>query len=158
MLASEPYEENKSFKYHAKNYKLSPYDREVCKKMERTYAYLPELFSNNLKIVDGKIQFYYHDLSLIEGLFQYGKDGLAVDVLMKEQYNCAHGNALHPSSVNDGMLLKPIMKKKLIIASIVAAITATTAYAYIQCPTCKGSGWDKNLKCLPCGGDGKIGN
>ena len=50
------------------------------------------------------------------------------------------------------------MKKKLIIASIVAAITATTAYAWTQCLSCKGTGWNGNLKCYPCGGDCKIGD
>jgi DnaJ-class molecular chaperone len=48
------------------------------------------------------------------------------------------------------------MKTKLIIITIIAAV-ATTAYAYIQCPQCRGSGWDGNLKCFSCGGDGKIG-
>ena len=51
-----------------------------------------------------------------------------------------------------------IMKKKLIIASIITAFTASAAYAWIQCPQCKGSGWNGTLKCFSCGGDGKIGN
>ncbi len=50
------------------------------------------------------------------------------------------------------------MKKKLIIATIIAAISATTAYAWVQCNVCKGTGWNGTLKCYPCGGDGKIGN
>lgn len=50
------------------------------------------------------------------------------------------------------------MKKKLIIATVIAAITATSAYAYTQCLSCKGTGWNGTLKCYPCGGDGKIGN
>ena len=51
-----------------------------------------------------------------------------------------------------------IMKKKLILASIIAAITATAAHAWIQCPQCKDSGWNGALKCFSCGGVGKIGN
>lgn len=50
------------------------------------------------------------------------------------------------------------MKKKLIIACVVTAITTTAAYAWVQCTSCKGSGWNGTLKCYPCGGDGKIGS
>ena len=38
------------------------------------------------------------------------------------------------------------MKKKLIIASIIAAITAT-AYAGTKCMSCKGTGWNGHFKC-----------
>lgn len=48
------------------------------------------------------------------------------------------------------------MKKKLMIGSIVAALTAT-AYAYMQCPICKGTGWEKEKKCQFCNGTGKVG-
>jgi DnaJ-class molecular chaperone len=53
------------------------------------------------------------------------------------------------------------MKKKLIIASIVAAFTATSVYAAVMCHSCDGTGWRKlpgnNVtKCVTCGGDGVI--
>jgi DnaJ-class molecular chaperone len=48
-----------------------------------------------------------------------------------------------------------IMKKKLIIASIIAAITAT-AYAGAKCMQCNGTGWKGQFKCATCGGDGEI--
>lgn len=46
------------------------------------------------------------------------------------------------------------------IAIIIAATltTAALALAGIKCYKCKGSGWDGNFRCLPCGGDGEIGN
>lgn len=49
------------------------------------------------------------------------------------------------------------MKKKLIIASIIAAITAT-AYAGAKCIQCKGTGWNGSYRCASCGGDGEVGN
>lgn len=48
------------------------------------------------------------------------------------------------------------MKTKIAIAIITAA-AITTVYAWIKCPPCNGTGWDGNLKCFSCGGDGKIG-
>lgn len=55
------------------------------------------------------------------------------------------------------------MKKKLIIASVIAAITATAAYAAVMCTDCNGTGWKKIpgnnvIKCPACGGDGVFGN
>ncbi len=51
--------------------------------------------------------------------------------------------------------INTIMKKKLIIASIIAAITAT-AYAGAKCIQCNGTGWRGQFKCATCGGDGEI--
>jgi DnaJ-class molecular chaperone len=53
------------------------------------------------------------------------------------------------------------MKKKLIIASIIAAVTASSVYAAVVCHSCNGTGWKKIpgnnvIKCVTCGGDGVI--
>lgn len=114
VLASEEYEKHKGFKYHKKSYKISPYDRNICKSFERNFEYSSELFSDNLKIEGNKIIFQYHDLSLIESMFQSNRDMMAVDILFKDQFSCENGNSLHPSSVYDGMMLKPVKKSRLL--------------------------------------------
>lgn len=48
--------------------------------------------------------------------------------------------------------------KKIVIIAISAACAVATAYAGMKCWQCKGTGWNKDLKCLTCGGDGEIGN
>ncbi|HAW50752.1 MAG TPA: hypothetical protein DCX54_00250 [Flavobacteriales bacterium] len=113
VVGSAPYKKEKNFSYSSKSHKINPYDREVCKIFERTYSYLPELFSNNLRIEGNRIVFYYHDLALIEGILDMGKDALAVDIMTNEQFACDHGNMLHPSPVHKGMMLKPVKKSKL---------------------------------------------
>jgi hypothetical protein len=114
VLGSEPYSKKPGFKYHKKSYKVSPYDRNACKKFSRDFVYLRELFSDNLRYEGKKINLYYHDLSLIENLLEYNKNGFAVDILKKDQFTCDGGNSLHPSKVHNGMMLKPIYKKKLL--------------------------------------------
>lgn len=114
VLASEEYEKYDGFSYHKKSYKISPYDRNLCKDFDRNFEYSSELFSDNLKIEGRKIVFRYHDLSLIESMFQTNKDAMAVDILLKDQYKCEGGNALHPSKVYDGMMLKPMNRSKLL--------------------------------------------
>ena len=114
VIASEPYEKYPSFKYNSKSYKVAPYDKNLCKDMERNFAYLAELFSDNLRIIDNRIEFYYHDLAFIESLIQASGDGLAVDILHNDQFACARGNILHPSTVYNGMMLKPVKKSRLL--------------------------------------------
>ncbi len=114
VLATEPYEKYPGFKYHPKSYKIAEYDRNICKSVERDFQYLAELFSDNLIIKDGAVYFHYHDLSLIEALLKSNKDALALDIILNEQYSCDHGNAVHPSPVYDGMMLKPVKKSKLL--------------------------------------------
>lgn len=114
VVASEPYEKENGFKYHAKSYKIAPYEKNTCKNLERNFEYLDELFSDNFIIKKRKIYFYYHDLNLIESLLQTNRDGLGVDILKKDQFACEKGNSLHPSGVYDGMMLKPLNKSKLL--------------------------------------------
>ena len=114
VLASEPYQKHKGFKYHPKSYKIAPYDRNVCKGFERDFKYISELFSDNLRVQGKNIMFYYHDLNLMEALLESNRDMLAIDVLEKSQFSCESGNMLHPSPVYDGMMLKPLKKSKLL--------------------------------------------
>lgn len=48
--------------------------------------------------------------------------------------------------------------KKIVIIAVSTACAIATAYAGMKCWNCKGTGWDKNLRCGTCGGDGEIGN
>lgn len=113
VLGSEPYEKHPGFNYDKKSYKIAPYDRSVCKGFERNFAYISELFADNLRINGKKIQFYHHNLSLMESLIETGKDRLAVDIIFKDQFSCDHGNVIHPSPIQKGMMLKPVNKCKL---------------------------------------------
>lgn len=48
------------------------------------------------------------------------------------------------------------MKTKTIAIIVMAALAATAiAQTGIKCVSCKGTGWNGNLKCGACGGDGE---
>lgn len=68
---------------------------------------------------------------------------------------CRSNRPGFPGSTKTKHKTNIIMKKKLIIASIIAAITAT-AYAGAKCMQCNGTGWKGQFKCATCGGDGEI--
>lgn len=114
VLGSEEYTKIATADYPKKDFKITPYTREICNVFQRDYAYLPELLSNNLRFEGRKIVFYYHDLSLIESIFESNKDMMAVDIMTKDQFSCNHGNQLYPSKVSDGLMLKPIKKNALL--------------------------------------------
>jgi hypothetical protein len=45
---------------------------------------------------------------------------------------------------------------------IIAALCSSPSHGPVaqgsKCLACKGSGWNGNVKCVPCGGDGVFGN
>ena len=70
---------------------------------------------------------------------------------------CRSNRPGFPGTTKTKHKINTTMKKKLIIASIIAAITAT-AYAGAKCIQCKGTGWNGSYRCASCGGDGEVGN
>ena len=66
-----------------------------------------------------------------------------------------------PGTTKTKHKINTTMKKKLIIASIIAGALSTAVYAAVVCHSCDGTGWKKlpgnNVtKCVTCGGDGVI--
>jgi len=59
------------------------------------------------------IYFYYSNLPYFKEFVNGPDDGLAIDIVAREQFNCAHNNNLHGSPVFDGWMLKPVYYKKL---------------------------------------------
>lgn len=114
VMGSEPYQPVQGVKYSKNSYKVRPYDKEVCKGLNRNFSYLPALMSNNLYVRDGRVYFYFHDLNLIKAFIARGSDALAVDIVRKDQLSCGTGNSLHASEVYDGYMLKPLKKGKLL--------------------------------------------
>ena len=47
--------------------------------------------------------------------------------------------------------------KKIIFTIAAVTLLSAAAHAWIKCPPCNGTGWQGNLTCFSCGGDGKIG-
>lgn len=48
--------------------------------------------------------------------------------------------------------------KKITLTVLAIAFTAGAAYAGFKCQFCKGTGWNGQVKCIHCGGDGETGN
>ncbi len=98
---------------------LKPYDESICKKTGRRMPNIVDLQSG-LSINDqGQIIFKYNDLKKFRKFIKDSKDGLAVDIIQKEQFNnCRGENIADYTTVNQGVLTKRIYSKKLYKSNI----------------------------------------
>ena len=113
-LGVEPYIKSPGVKYSSNSYKLRPYAKNDCKNFEREFGYLSELFSSSIHTNNDSILFKFHDLNLIKSILKTRKDGFAIDIINRDQFDCSSGNRAHPAAVEDGILLKPTKKGKLL--------------------------------------------
>ncbi len=97
--------------YTKKTYGLKPKDPVFCKKVNR-YENLIDL-QKGLYVEDNAIYFETDNLRSLKKLIDKKKDGLAVDILQKEQFSCAGPNIVDHNLFNQGVLTKRIYSNKL---------------------------------------------
>jgi len=97
--------------YTTKTKGLKPQDYKTCKKLNR-YNNLIDL-QKGLTVQDNVIYFETDDLSSFKKIINLKKDGIAVDILQKSQFNCSYPNIIDYSKINQGILTKKIFSKKL---------------------------------------------
>lgn len=83
----------------------------TCKDEESTYQTM--FFANNIQIVGNSIYFYSHDRKFFENVISSDNDGLAIDIILREQLPCEKENQFHISAVHDGEMQRPIYKNDL---------------------------------------------
>ncbi|MCK9255083.1 MAG: hypothetical protein M0Q45_02420 [Bacteroidales bacterium] len=100
---------------------LKLYDEKVCKKTVRKMPNIVDL-QEGLSINDkGEIVFKYNDLKKFRRFIKASKDGLAVDVVQKEQFNrCKSENFADYSKINIGFMTKKMFSKKIYKKNIAA--------------------------------------
>ena len=105
------YRETLKVPYTTKDYKLDLYNERVCRSCER----FDNLFEwhNSLYIKGNKIYFKFDNPRLFKRLIRKPKDGLAVDIIQREQYNCSRENIVDYNQINKGYLLKPLFLKDI---------------------------------------------
>lgn len=71
------------------------------------YDFLASIFSSYLIQVGDTVYQYYQDVTPIRHMLTEPRDGLALDLVYKNQFSCTLENNLHPSTVFDGYMLPP---------------------------------------------------
>ncbi|MCB0397011.1 MAG: hypothetical protein KDD36_10175 [Flavobacteriales bacterium] len=100
------------YPYSKKKYGLKPYDDKQCRKCEK-FNDLQEL-QKGLKVEGSSIYFEYDNFKALKRLIRKPKDGLAVEIIMKDQYPCGKEYNIYDNNlINKGVLLKRVYSKKL---------------------------------------------
>jgi uncharacterized protein YkwD len=85
-----------------------------CEKEYERYSNLILSMGNDLKIEGSEVVFYYHDIEYFKKIFPGSNDGIAIDLISKDQFTCGKPNQLDLSPVYDGILLKPIFSAEML--------------------------------------------
>ena len=113
VVGSEPFVLPEGVKPMKDNLGLEPYNKSKCADLESKFSYLPQLMSDNILFKNGEIYFYFHDLELFNNVLTDAKDGIAIDIVSRNQFLCTAGNKYYPSSIHSGVLLPPILKSHI---------------------------------------------
>jgi len=102
--------------YSKRKYGLKPYDVKACKKAD-AYKNLV-LLQKGLSLEDGAIYFETNDFKRFKKIMKRSKDGIAVDIVQKEQYSCGGLNIINNNKPWKGVMKKRFWAKKLLRKNI----------------------------------------
>ncbi len=83
----------------------------TCKDEPQTYESM--FFANSVIVEGNSVYFYFHDRNFFENVIQNDNDGMAIDVILRQQLPCNKENQFHISPVFDGEMQRPIYKNDL---------------------------------------------
>jgi len=81
-------------------------DKSICKKCKR-FQNINELV-DELVVEDGTIYFVYNDLKKLSRLLKDPYDGMAIDIVQKEQFPCGSSNKINYMVPYKGLFQKPV--------------------------------------------------
>lgn len=103
--------------FNTKSKKLLTPDAKSCKSCEKWKNY--DVLQKGLKVENGKIYLEYANLKDLKRLLKKTKDGLAVDVVQKSQYEKADYNIVDNNFQNKGIMGKVIAKDQVFDKNLV---------------------------------------
>ncbi len=103
--------------FNTKSKKLLNPDPRHCKNCDKFKDF--EALHAGLTVENGKIYLLYNNIKNLKRLLKKPSDGLAVDIVQKEQYNKEDYNIMDNSLRNKGVMLKVIKKDKLFAKNLI---------------------------------------
>lgn len=85
-----------------------------CEKEFESYSNLVLNMGNDLSIEGNEVILYYHNIEHFKEILSNPNDGIAIDLVSKNQMQCGIPNQLDFSPIFDGILLKPIFSNELL--------------------------------------------
>ena len=94
-----------------KSYGIGPFDEKICSKLNKYNLYN---LHEGLYVNDGIIYFKSDNIKELKKIIKAdSNDGLAVDIIRREQYPCGSSNLIDFNLINRGILTKPIFANKI---------------------------------------------
>lgn len=103
--------------FNTKSSKLGLPDVKSCKNCDKWKNY--DLLQKGLKVENGKIYLEYANLKDLKRLLKKTKDGLAVDIVQRAQYDKADYNIVDNNLQNKGIMQKVVFKDKLFSKNLI---------------------------------------
>ena len=97
--------------YTTKRYGLKHPDKKICRKVKRFKGLYT--LQQSLDIDGKKIYLDYPYMKKFKKLIRDNKDGLAVDIVQRAQFDCSGDNIVDNTLVNRGIMLKRVWSRKL---------------------------------------------
>ena len=98
--------------YTTKRYGLKPPDKKICRKLKRVKGLYK--LQQSLVVKGNKIYLDYPDMKKFKKIIKAGtKDGLAVDIVQRAQFDCSGDNIVDNSRVNRGIMTKRLWANKI---------------------------------------------
>lgn len=103
--------------YNTKSKKLLAPDAKSCKTCDKWKNY--DLLQKGLKVENGKIYLEYANLKDLKRILKKTKDGLAVDVVQRAQYEKADYNIVDNNLLHKGIMQKVITKDQVFSKNLI---------------------------------------
>lgn len=103
--------------FNTKSAKLATPTQKACKNCEKWKNY--DVLQRGLSVENGKIYLEYANLKDLKRLLKKTKDGLAVDIVQRAQYDKAEYNILDNNLQNKGIMQKVVYKDKVFSKNLI---------------------------------------
>lgn len=108
--------------YSEKDFGLKDFDGRICKKV-LPYKHLSSL-QKGLYVEDGIIYFETSQFKSFKKMMKNPTDGIAVDIVQKDQYSCEGLNIVDHNTAWKGIMVKPLWGPKMISKNMVEDLKA----------------------------------
>lgn len=124
-------------------WKILPQDSKFCTGYGK-YENIAGIFSQYLWDQNDTIFQYYQTLPHAKEIMPGPTDGIALDIVFREQFDCSKNHNLHPSDVHDGIMLKPVFSKQLFATNLAKATNELFSYVGTVPPEARGKKYQIN--------------
>lgn len=84
-----------------------------CHNKYQGFMNLVSSIGNNIELNNEEVRLYFHNKEFLKKMFPNYTDGIAIDILTRDQFSCSSPNKLDVSEIYDGVLLRPFYHQKL---------------------------------------------